>query len=70
MYSEVSVVELIEINLGIIQVRTTNKVLKDGEEIARTYHRHTLEHGADLTGQDPLVVAVANAAWGVLFPEA
>lgn len=61
---EVSVVDKIEVLLqGQIQVRTRNQVLKDSVEIAATYHRHVLSPGDDLTGQDPRVIAIAEATW-------
>jgi hypothetical protein len=62
--SEVSVVDKIEVLLnGIIQVRTRNQVLKDGVEIAATYHRHVLAPGDDLTNEDPRVAAIATTTW-------
>lgn len=61
---EKSVVDKIEVLLeGQIQVRTKNQVLKDGKEIAATFHRHVLNPGSDLTGQDSKVVAIAEALW-------
>ena len=61
---EVSVVDKIEVLLaGQIQVRTRNQVLRDGVEIAATYHRHVLRPGDDLTNEDPRVTAIANATW-------
>lgn len=61
---EASVVDKIEVLLqGQIQVRRRDQVLKDGVEIAATYHRHVLSPGDDLTGQDPRVVAIAEATW-------
>lgn len=48
---------------GNIQVRTVTRIVEDGEVISSTYHRHVLEQGADLTNEDPKVVAIANAAW-------
>jgi urease accessory protein UreE len=61
---EKSVVDKIEVLLqGQIQVRRRDQVLKDGVEIAATYHRHVLSPGDDLTGQDPRVVAIAEATW-------
>ena len=62
--SEVSVVDKIEVLLqGQIQVRTRNQVLRDGVEIAATYHRHVLAPGDDLTNEDPRVAAIASATW-------
>lgn len=61
---EKSVVDKVEVLLeGQIQVRTRNQVLKDGTEIAATYHRHVLSPGDDLTNEDPRVAAIANATW-------
>ena len=54
-------VELVQTNH--IQVRTANIIEKDGVEIARTFHRHVLSPGDDVTGQDPKVQAIANAVW-------
>jgi len=61
---EVSVVDKIEVLLnGSIQVRRRDQVLKDGVEIAATYHRHVINPGDDLTNEDPRVVAIANTIW-------
>jgi urease accessory protein UreE len=61
---EKSVVDKIEVLLlGQIQVRRRDQVLKDGQEIAATYHRHVLSPGDDLTNEDPRVVAIAEATW-------
>jgi hypothetical protein len=62
--SEVSVVDKVEVLLnGSIQVRRRDQILKDGVEIAATYHRHVLSPGDDLTDQDPRVGAIAEATW-------
>ena len=61
---EVSVVDKIEVLLaGQIQVRTRNQVLRDGEEIAATYHRHVVNPGDDVSNEDPRVAAIAAATW-------
>jgi hypothetical protein len=57
----VDLVELVQTNH--IQVRTANIIEKDGTEIARTFHRHVLAPGADVTNEDPKVQAIANAVW-------
>ena len=50
---KLSVIDQIEITRnGNIQVRRANLIIEDGEEIAKTYHRHVLSPGDDLTGQD------------------
>ena len=59
------VIDKIEIlESGSIQVRQATRVLEDDVVLSTSYHRHVLERGADLTGEDPRVVAIANAAWG------
>tara|TARA_B100000003_G_scaffold150872_1_gene136126 strand:+ start:511 stop:798 length:288 start_codon:yes stop_codon:yes gene_type:complete len=56
-----------------IQVRRADIVERDGVEIARTYHRHSLQCGTiddsdnfvdtDISGEDADVQAICNAAW-------
>jgi hypothetical protein len=46
-----------------IQVRTATIIEKDGTELTRTFHRHVVAPGADLTNEDPKVQAIANAIW-------
>ena len=59
------VIDKIEVlESGSIQVRQATRVLEDGEVLSTSYHRHVLERDADLTNEDPKVVAIANAAWG------
>ena len=61
---EKSVIDKIEIlESGKIQVRRADIIQKDGMEIHRTFHRHVLYPGQDLTNEDPKVVAIANATW-------
>jgi hypothetical protein len=62
--SEVKVIDKIEIvENGSVQVREITRIMKDGEEIAKTYHRWVLAPEADLTGQPANVVAICNIAW-------
>ena len=64
MLSEQKLIDQIEITRdGSIQVREANLVLRDGTEIAKTFHRYCLHPGADLTGQPAQVAAIATAAW-------
>jgi|TARA_R110000823_G_scaffold24498_2_gene72809 hypothetical protein len=48
---------------GTIQVRTATAILEDGVELSRTFHRHVLHPGDDLSGQDPRTTAIAQATW-------
>jgi hypothetical protein len=54
-------VELVENNS--IQVRTATIIERDGTEISRSFHRHVVSPGDDVTNEDPKVQAIANAIW-------
>ena len=54
-------IELTEVNT--IQVRTSTSIIKDGAEIAKTYHRHSLSPGDDVSNEDSRVQAIANVIW-------
>jgi hypothetical protein len=61
---EKSVVDKIEVLLdGCIQVRTKNQILKDGVEVASTFHRHAIAPGDDVSNEDERVAAVATTLW-------
>ena len=45
----------------IIQVRTATIIEEDGKEISRSFHRHTVAPGADVSGESAEVQAIANA---------
>jgi len=57
----VDLVELVETNH--IQVRTANIIEKDGQVVAKSFHRHTLAPGDDVSGEDSKVQAIANVVW-------
>ena len=59
--TKVDQIEVVENNS--IQVRTATIIEKDGEELTRTFHRHTCTPGQDMSNQDPKVQAIANAIW-------
>ena len=46
-----------------IQVRKSTIIEKDDIEIARTYHRHVLSPGDDISNEDSRVQAIANVIW-------
>ena len=48
---------------GTVLYREATRILRDGEEIAKTYHRTSLTPGQDLTGQPANVMAIANVVW-------
>ena len=43
---------------GQIQVRKANRVFRDGVEISKSYHRHVVSPGDDLSLEDPRVAAI------------
>jgi len=45
----------------IIQVRTATIIEEDGQEISRSFHRHMVEPGDDVSGQSTEVQAIAAA---------
>lgn len=61
---EVKVIDKIEIlENGSLQVREATRILKDGEQIAQTYHRWSFTPGSDVSGMPSNVQTVAAAIW-------
>jgi DNA-binding transcriptional LysR family regulator len=48
---------------GIILYREATRIMEDGNELSKTYHRSSLTPAQDLTGIPENVVAICNAAW-------
>lgn len=48
---------------GIVLYREATRILEDGEEISKKYHRTSLTPGQDLTGVPANVAAICNVAW-------
>jgi hypothetical protein len=48
---------------GIILYREATRIMEDGVELTKTYHRSSLTPAQDLTGIPANVVAICNAAW-------
>jgi hypothetical protein len=48
---------------GIVMYREATRILKDGEQIAQTYHRTSLTPAQDLTNVPDNVVAICNTVW-------
>ena len=62
--TETTKIDLIEVLENCsIQVRTANIIERDGTEISRTFHRHVVVPGDDISNEDPKIQAVANAIW-------
>ena len=68
-----TVVDKIEVlEMGQVQVRTATKIMEDGNELNRSFHRHVLEpsikngdtwEDTDISGEDAKVQAICNATW-------
>lgn len=53
-------VDLIEVvENGCVQVRTKTAIKEDGVEISSKFHRHVVAPGADVSGEDSKVQAIA-----------
>jgi len=48
---------------GIVLYRESTRIMEDGNELSKTYHRSSLTPAQDLTGVPANVVAICNAAW-------
>ena len=63
-FTETKVIDQITVTEnGIVLYREATRILKNGEQIAETYHRTSLTPAQDLTGQPANVVAICNVAW-------
>jgi hypothetical protein len=48
---------------GIVLYREATRIMEDGKELSKTYHRSSLVPAQDLTGVPANVVAICNVAW-------
>tara|TARA_R110000765_G_scaffold203082_1_gene308279 strand:- start:235 stop:519 length:285 start_codon:yes stop_codon:yes gene_type:complete len=55
-------IEVLQLAAGypVIQVRSATIISRDGDEVSRSFHRHVLNPGSDLSGEDADVVAIAD----------
>ena len=64
MLEEKTVLDQIEVlSNGTLQVRHATLILKDGVEIAKTYHRGCVCPGENVENQEEEVRKIANAIW-------
>ena len=64
MFTETKTIDQITVTEnGTVLYREATRILKDGEQIAQTFHRTSLTPGQDLTGQPAQVVAICNTSW-------
>ena len=48
---------------GIILYREATRIMEDGAELTKSYHRNSLTPAQDLTGVPANVVAICNTVW-------
>jgi|KBSMisStandDraft_5_1062788.scaffolds.fasta_scaffold00766_13 hypothetical protein len=64
MLTEESVISQIAVDeTGVLSVRRSLYVLRDGVRISSTFHRTTYEPGASLDGEASIVKAIAGLVW-------
>ena len=58
-------IEVLHLATGypVVQVRTATIIMRDGEEVSRSFHRHLLTPDADLSEEDADVVAIASTVF-------
>jgi hypothetical protein len=69
---EIIVDKIETLEKGQVQIRTATKIMEDGKELNRNFHRHVLEpsvkngdtwEDTDISGEDAKVQAICNAVW-------
>ena len=71
MFTETKVIDQITLTEnGTVLYREATRILKDGEQIAQTFHRSSLMPGQDIEGQPANVVSICNVVWTLEVIEA
>ena len=60
---EVSIDQITVVENGTILYREATRILEDGVELSKTYHRSSLVPASDLTDVPANVVAICNVVW-------
>ena len=69
---ETTVDKIEVLEMGQVQVRTATKIVEDGNELTRSFHRHVVVPSTktgdtwgdtDISNEDAKVQAICNAAW-------
>jgi hypothetical protein len=64
MISKEVVIDKIEVlESGTVQIRQVTKIIEDGAELSRSFHRWALSPGLHIADQDPRVQTICNAVW-------
>jgi hypothetical protein len=62
MLEKIEIVDRIEVvESGVVQVRTTTRIMEDGKQISGTFHRHVVAPGDDYSAEDDRVQAICAA---------
>lgn len=62
--TETKAIDKIEVvGSGTLQVREATTIMRDGEEIAKTYHRWAFCPGDDISAMPENVKAIASVVW-------
>jgi hypothetical protein len=48
---------------GIVLVREATRIMEDGKELSKTYHRASFVPASDVSGQPQNVQDICNVAW-------
>ena len=60
---EVTIDQITICENGIILVREVTRIMEDGIEISKQYHRTSFEKGADVSAQPQQVQDICAVAW-------
>jgi archaellum component FlaF (FlaF/FlaG flagellin family) len=60
---EVKIDQITVTENGIVLFREATRILEDGVELSKTYHRSSLTPGQDISGVPANVQAICNVAW-------
>jgi len=62
-FTETTEYKIEVLNSGVLEIRRTDKVFKDGQPAGQNYTRYTLTPGEDVSGQIQRIKDVAEAVW-------
>ena len=60
---EIAVDQITVTENGTVLVRETTRIMEDGNEISKQYHRTSFEKNADVSAQPQNVQDICAAAW-------
>jgi len=60
---EIAVDQITVTENGIVLVREVTRIMEDGKELSKTYHRSSFAPASDVSGQPQNVQDICKAAW-------